>query len=123
MKIVVCVKQVPATHEVSIDPVTKRLIREGVAAEVNPFDRYAIEQAVLMREQLGGEVVVLSMGPPQAADALREAIASGADSALLLSDPALAGSDTALVVATHDLAIAQRLPTQWRISHGRLEVA
>jgi len=94
MKIVVCVKQVPATHEVSIDPVTKRLIREGVAAEVNPFDRYAIEQAVLMREQSGGEVVVLSMGPPQAADALREAIASGADSALLLSDRALAGSDT-----------------------------
>jgi electron transfer flavoprotein beta subunit len=94
MKIVVCIKQVPATHEVSIDPVTKRLIREGVAAEINPFDRYAVEEAVLLRERLGGEVIVLSMGPPQAMDAVREAIACGADRGVLLSDRSFAGSDT-----------------------------
>jgi len=94
MKIVVCVKQVPATHDVSIDPETKRLIREGVAAEINPFDYYAIEQGVRMREQHGGEVIVLTMGPPQAADAVREAIACETDRGILLSDRAFAGSDT-----------------------------
>lgn len=94
MKIVVCIKQVPGTHEVSIDPETKRLKREGVAAVMNPFDAYALEQAVQLKEERGAEVVALSMGPKKAADALREAIALGADSAVLLNSRAFAGSDT-----------------------------
>ncbi|HAU36952.1 MAG TPA: electron transfer flavoprotein subunit beta, partial [Phycisphaerales bacterium] len=94
MKIVVCIKQVPATHEVSIDPETKRLKRESVEAEVNPFDLYAIEEGLRLRERFGGEVVALSMGPPQAQWALREALSMGVDRGLLLSDKAFAGSDT-----------------------------
>lgn len=94
MKIVVCVKQVPATNEVSIDPETKRLIREGVKAVMNPFDLYAVEQAVLLGEQLGCRTVALSMGPPQAEASLREALAMGVDEGVLLTDRAFAGSDT-----------------------------
>ena len=94
MKIVVCVKQVPATHEVSIDPETKRIRREGVEAEMNPFDLYAVEQGVQLVERLGGEAVAVSMGPPQAEAALREALSMGVDRAVLLSDKAFAGSDT-----------------------------
>jgi len=94
MKIVVCIKQVPATHDVKIDPETKRLVREGVEAVMNPFDTYALEQGVLLREQHGGEVIALSMGPKKAETTLREAISCGADRAILLSDRAFAGSDT-----------------------------
>ncbi len=94
MKIIVCVKQVPDTTDVRIDPETNTLIREGVASVINPFDTYAIEEAVRLKEACGGEVIVLSMGPPQAADALREAISVGADKGILLSDRAFAGSDT-----------------------------
>lgn len=94
MKIVVCVKQVPATTEVSIDPVTKRLVREGVSIEMNPFDTYALEEGLLLREKLGGEVIALSMGPKRADLTLREAIACGADRAILLSGKGLGGSDT-----------------------------
>lgn len=94
MKIVVCVKQVPDTTEVKINPETNTLIREGVASIINPFDMYAIEEALRTREKLGGTVTVLSMGPPQAAEALKEAIAMGADEAILLSDRAFAGADT-----------------------------
>jgi electron transfer flavoprotein beta subunit len=94
MRIVVCIKQVPATHEVSIDPETKRIQREGVEAVLNPFDLYAIEQGVQLVEQLGGECVAISMGPRQAEAALREALSMGADRAILLSDKAFAGSDT-----------------------------
>ena len=94
MKIVVCIKQVPGTTEVSIDPETKRLVREGVEAVLNPFDLYAVEEAVHMTEKVGGSTVVLSMGPPQAEASLREALACGADEAILLSDRTFAGSDT-----------------------------
>lgn len=94
MKIVVCVKQVPDTTEVKINPETNTLIREGVASIINPFDMYAIEEAIRIKEKVGGTVVVLSMGPPQAAEALRETIAMGADEAILLSDRAFAGADT-----------------------------
>jgi electron transfer flavoprotein beta subunit len=94
MKIVVCVKQVPATTEVSIDPETKRLKREGVESILNPFDAYALEEGVLLKEKLGGEVIVLSMGPPQAEAVVREGLAGGADRAVLLCDRAFAGSDT-----------------------------
>jgi electron transfer flavoprotein beta subunit len=94
MKIVVCIKQVPDVAEVKINPQTNTLIREGVPSIINPFDTYAIEEGVRLREQHGGEVVVLTMGPPQAEQALREAVEAGADNVVLLCDRAFAGSDT-----------------------------
>jgi electron transfer flavoprotein beta subunit len=94
MKIVVCIKQVPATNEAKIDPETKRIIREGQKAVMNPFDIYAVEEGVQLRDKFGGEVIVLSMGPEKAALSLREAISVGADRAILLSDRAFGGSDT-----------------------------
>lgn len=94
MNIVVCMKQVPDTAEVKINPETGTLIREGVPSIINPFDMHAIEAGIQIREKVGGKVTVVTMGPPQAEAALREAIAMGADDALLLSDRAFAGSDT-----------------------------
>ncbi len=94
MKIVVCIKQVPDTTDVKINPETNTLIREGVASIINPFDMYAIEEAVRLKERFGGETIVISMGPPQAMEALREAISLGIDKAILISDRAFAGSDT-----------------------------
>ncbi|NLN66316.1 MAG: electron transfer flavoprotein subunit beta/FixA family protein, partial [Clostridiaceae bacterium] len=94
MKIVVCVKQVPATSDAKIDPETKRIVREGLKSILNPFDTYAIEEAVQLRDKFGGEVIVLSMGPEKATRVLREAISVGADRAVLLSDRAFGGSDT-----------------------------
>ena len=88
MNIVVCIKQVPDTVEVKIDPKTNTLIREGVAAVINPFDMYAIEEGARLKERFGGKVTVITMGPPQAQDALRDALALGADEAVLLSDRA-----------------------------------
>lgn len=94
MHIVVCIKQVPDTHEVKLDPKTNTLMREGVAAIVNPFDMYAIEEALRLRDRLGGTVTAVTMGPPQAETALREAIAMGVNAGVLVSDVAFAGSDT-----------------------------
>ena len=95
MKIIVLIKQVPETTDVRIDPETNTLIREGVAAVINPFDMYAIEEALRLKERIeGAKVVVVSMGPPQAADALKEALSMGCDEAVLLSDRKFAGSDT-----------------------------
>jgi len=94
MIIVVCIKQVPDTNNVRINPETKTLIREGVESIINPFDCYALEEGVRLKERMGGKVIVLTMGPPQAESALREAISLGADEAVLLSDRAFAGSDT-----------------------------
>jgi electron transfer flavoprotein beta subunit len=94
MKIVVCIKQVPATSEATIDPVTKRIVREGLKAILNPFDNYAVEEAVQLRDKFGGEVIALSMGPEKAMHSLREAISVGADRAILLCDRAFGGSDT-----------------------------
>jgi electron transfer flavoprotein beta subunit len=94
MKIVVCVKQVPGTHDAKIDPETKRIVREGIKAMTNPFDTYAVEEAVRIKEKIGGEVIVLTMGPPRADIVLREGISVGADAAVLLSDRAFGGSDT-----------------------------
>lgn len=94
MKIVVCLKQVPETQEVRIDPETLNLQREGIKSIINPFDLYALEEGLRVRERQGGEVIVLSMGPPQAESALREALTYGADQAILLSDRAFAGADT-----------------------------
>jgi len=94
MKIIVCIKQVPDTTEVKINPETNTLIREGVDSIINPFDMYAIEEAVRIREKFGGKTTVVSMGPPQAESALRESLAMGIDNAILVSDRAVAGSDT-----------------------------
>jgi electron transfer flavoprotein beta subunit len=94
MNIVVCVKQVPDTAEVKINPETGTLMREGVPSIINPYDMHAIEAAVKIKEQAGAKVTVVSMGPPQAESALRDAIAVGADEAVLLTDKAFAGSDT-----------------------------
>lgn len=94
MEIVVCIKQVPDTADVKIDPKTNTLIREGVRSIINPFDMYAIEEALRLKERFGGKVTVICMGPPQAKDALKEAISFGCDEAVLVSDRAFAGSDT-----------------------------
>ena len=94
MKIVACIKQVPDTKEVRIDPETGTMIREGVPSIINPFDLYAVETALQLRDRFGGEVVIVTMGPPQAAEALRDTIAMGADQGILVSDRAFAGSDT-----------------------------
>jgi len=95
MKIAVLIKQVPDTTDVKIDPETNTLKREGVESIINPFDMYAIEEALRTKEKLGeAEVVAVTMGPPQAEAALREAISMGCDSGILLSDRKFAGSDT-----------------------------
>ena len=94
MKITVCVKQVPAANEQRLDPVTGTVIREGVPSILNPFDAYALEEAVRLKERLGGEITVLSMGVPSARETLRRALAVGADRAILLSGRAFAGADT-----------------------------
>ena len=94
MRIVVAIKQVPETNAVKMDEETGTMIREGVEAIINPLDLYAIETAIRLRERHGGEVVAISMGPPKAETALREAVAMGCDSAVLISDKAFAGSDT-----------------------------
>jgi electron transfer flavoprotein beta subunit len=94
MNIIVCIKQVPETTEVKIDPETNTLIREGVASIINPFDMYALEEGLRIKEKVGGRVFALSMGPPQAKEALKQAIAMGIDEGILLSDRAFAGSDT-----------------------------
>ena len=94
MKIVVCIKQVPDTNEVKLDPVTNTLIREGVPSIINHDDKSGLEAALELREKVGGTVTVVCMGPPQADVALREALAMGCDDAILLSAREFGGSDT-----------------------------
>ena len=107
MNVVVCLKQVPGTTEVKIDPQTNTLIRQGIENVINPFDTYALEEGVRIRERCGGKVTVISMGPPQAEAALREAISLGVDEAILLSDKAFAGADTWATAYTLSQAIAK----------------
>jgi len=107
MNIVVCIKQVPDTAEVRINPETGTLIREGVPSIINPFDMHAIEAGLYIKEKTGGKVTVITMGPPQAETALREAISMGADEGVLLSDRAFAGSDTWATSFTLSKAIAK----------------
>ena len=94
MKIVVCIKQVPDTNEVKLDPKTNRLIRDGVPSIINHDDKAGIEAALQLKERVGGTVTVVCMGPPQADVALREALAMGCDEAYLLSAREFGGSDT-----------------------------
>ncbi|MBQ1580399.1 MAG: electron transfer flavoprotein subunit beta, partial [Firmicutes bacterium] len=95
MRIIVCAKQVPDTSEVKIDPKTNRIIRDGVPSILNPDDANALEEALLIKDsQPDTEVIVVSMGPPQAQDMLFECLAMGADEGVLVSDRAVGGSDT-----------------------------
>ena len=94
MKIVVCLKQVPDTTAVKIDPKTGTLIRDGVPSIINPEDKHALEAALQLKDNNGAHVTVISMGPPQAKAALREALCMGADEAILLTDRAFGGADT-----------------------------
>jgi len=94
MNIIVCIKQVPETTQVRINPETNTLIREGVKSIINPFDMYAIEEGIRLKDKFGGKVTVITMGPPQADAALREAISLGCDQGILICDRAFAGSDT-----------------------------
>ncbi len=94
MQIVCCIKQVPDTTQIKIDPETNTLIRAGVESICNPYDLVAVEAAVQLAEKYGGKVTVISMGPPQTESALRECLALGAAEAILLSDRAFAGADT-----------------------------
>lgn len=94
MKIVVCIKQVPDTTDVKIDPATNTLIREGVPSIPNPYDLHALEMALQIKDRYGARVTVLSMGPPQAMAVLRKALSLGADEAILMTDRAFAGADT-----------------------------
>lgn len=94
MKIIVCIKQVPDTSEVRLDPKTGTLIREGVPSIINPDDLAGLEEALKLKDDYGAHVTVLSMGPMQATEALREAYAMGADDVFLLTDRAFAGADT-----------------------------
>ncbi|MFH1667086.1 MAG: electron transfer flavoprotein subunit beta/FixA family protein [Elusimicrobiota bacterium] len=94
MNFIVCIKQVPATTNVQINNDTGTLKREGVESIINPFDEYAIEEAVRLKERTGGKVTLITMGPPQAETALREALSRGCDEAILVSDRAFAGADT-----------------------------
>ena len=105
LNIIVTIKQVPDTAEVRIDPKTNSLMREGVPSIINPEDRNALEAALALRELHGGTVIALSMGPPQARDALEEALCMGADRAILLSDRAFAGADTLITAFTLSRAI------------------
>lgn len=106
MNIVACIKQVPGTTEVKIDNSTNTIVREGVAAIINPFDLYAVEEAVRIKEKTEGKVTALSMGILSVAELLKDTIAVGADEAVLLSDRAFAGSDT--LATSYTLAMGIR---------------
>ena len=105
MNIVCCIKQVPDTAEIKIDPETNTLVRAGVESISNPYDTVALEQAVRIKEEFGGRVTAICMGPPQAESALREALSLGADEGILLSDRAFAGADTLATSYTLSKAI------------------
>lgn len=120
IKIIVCIKQVPGTTEIKINPETNTLVRDGIETVVNPFDTYAIEEAVRIKERLQEsdenkevEVIAMTMGPPQAEAILREAISVGADKAVLISDRAFAGADTWATALTLKHAIEKI--DDWRI--------
>ena len=105
MNIIVCIKQVPDTTDVRINPETNTLIREGIPSIINPFDVYAIEEALCLKEKFGGKVSVISLGPPKSINALKEAVGMGVNEAIQLSDRAFAGSDSWATSYTLALAI------------------
>lgn len=110
MNIIVCIKQVPDTGNIKIDPQTHTLIRSGVPSIINPLDTYALEEALQWKQKLGASTTVLTMGPPQAEAAIREAISMGIDRGVLLSDKKFAGADTYATAYTLSLAIRKLAP-------------
>jgi electron transfer flavoprotein beta subunit len=106
MHIVVCIKQVPDSAQIRVHPVTNTIMRQGVPAIINPYDLFALEEALQLKDRYGGRVTVLCMGPSQADAALRKALSFGADDAILVSDRAFAGSDT--LATSYALAAAIR---------------
>ncbi len=110
LKIIVCIKQVPLLSALRFDPETRRLVREGVPLDVNELDVYALTEAVRLRTLYGGEVIAITMGPPQAHEALATALAIGADRAIHLNDRAFGGADTAATALALSLAIVPEHP-------------
>jgi len=110
MNILVCIKQVPGTNKVEVDPVTGVLKRDGVDSKMNPYDLYALEAALKLKEAHGGSVTVISMGPPQAKQIISEAFAMGADEGVLLSDRKFGGSDVLATSYTLSQGVAQLGP-------------
>ncbi len=106
MHFVVCIKQVPDSAQIRVHPVTNTIMRQGVPTIINPYDLFSLEEALRLRDKVGGAVTVLTMGPPMAADSLRKALTIGADRAVLLTDRFFAGSDT--LATTYALAQAIR---------------
>ena len=106
MHIVVCIKQVPDSAQIRVHPVTNTIMRQGVPSVVNPYDLFALEEALRLKDKFGGRVTVLCMGPPQAEDALRKCVSFGADDAILVTDRAFAGADT--LATSYALAAAIR---------------
>ena len=107
MNIIVCIKQVPDTNEVKLDPVTGTLIREGIPSIINPDDKAGLEAALRLKDEMGAKVTVISMGPPQADLALREVLAMGADEAILVTDRAFGGADTWATSSTLASAVSK----------------
>lgn len=107
MNILVCIKQVPGTNKVEVDSITGVLKRDGVDSKMNPYDLYALETAVRLREAHGGKVSVISMGPPQAKQIIMEAFAMGADEGILLSDRKFGGADVLATSYTLSQGISQ----------------
>ncbi|WFU14483.1 electron transfer flavoprotein subunit beta/FixA family protein [Bradyrhizobium sp. CB3481] len=103
---VVCIKQVPDSAQIRVHPVTNTIMRQGVPTIINPYDLFALEAALELRDKFGGEITVLTMGPPSAEDSLRKALTFGADRAVLLTDRCFAGADT--LATTYTLATAIR---------------
>jgi electron transfer flavoprotein beta subunit len=106
MHIVVCIKQVPDSAQIRVHPVTNTIMRQGVPAIVNPYDLFALEEALRLKDRFGGRVTMLCMGPPQAEDALRKCVSFGATDAVLVTDRAFAGADT--LATSYALAAAIR---------------
>ncbi len=106
MHSVVCIKQVPDSAQIRVHPVTNTIMRQGVPAIINPYDLFALEEALRLKDRFGGKVTVITMGPPQAESALRKALSFGADDAILITDKAFAGADT--LATSYALASALR---------------
>jgi len=106
MHIVVCIKQVPDSAQIRVHPVTNTIMRQGMPAIVNPYDLFSLEEALRLKDQFGGKVTVICMGPPQAEEALRKCVSFGADDAVLVTDRAFAGADT--LATSYALASAIR---------------
>lgn len=121
MKIVVCIKQVPKSDSVKIDPKTNNLVRDNIEGVVNPFDKNAIEAALRLKDQFGGEVILMSMGPDSYISSLRDGLAMGADRAILLSSRAFGGADTLATGYTISQAIKKVGPVDL-ILFGRQSV-